>query len=72
MKFYYYVVLILVKIQKKSNSTHSSSKGAANAYFLTGSFSKKTWLFEAVVFLVNQKTGTKRGAKFRGELSPQS
>ena len=51
------VVLILVKILKKSDSTHSSvsthssSKGAVNAYFLTGSFSKKTWLFEAVVFL---------------------
>ena len=45
------VVLILVKILKKSDSTHSSSKGAVNAYILTGSFSKKTWLFEAVVFL---------------------
>ena len=43
--------LILVKILKKSDSTHCSSKGAVNAYFLTGSFSKKTWLFEAVVFL---------------------
>jgi hypothetical protein len=29
-------------------------------------------LFEAVVFLVHQKTGPNRGAKFRGELSPQS
>ena len=45
------LLLILVKIPKKSDSTHSSSKGAGNAYFLTGSFSKKTWLFEAVVFL---------------------
>ena len=45
------LLLILVKILKKSDSTHSSSKGAVNAYFLTGSFSKKTWLFEAVVFL---------------------
>ena len=44
-------VLILVKILKKSDSTHSSSKGAVNAYFLTGSFSKKTWLFEAVVLV---------------------
>ena len=26
-------------------------KGAVNAYFLTGSFSKKTWLFEAVVLV---------------------
>ena len=34
------VALILVKILKKSDSTHSSSKGAVNAYFLTGSFSK--------------------------------
>ena len=42
-------VKFLVKIQKKNVSTHSSSKGAVNAYFLTGSFSKKTWLFEAVV-----------------------
>ena len=71
------LLLILVKILKKSDSTHSSSKGAVNAYFLTGSFSKKTWLFEAVVFLgeffwVNQKTGPNRGAKFRGELSLQS
>ena len=66
------LLLILVKILKKSDSTHSSSKGAVNAYFLTGSFSKKTWLFEAVVFLVHQKTGPNRGAKFRGELSPQS
>ena len=66
------LLLILVKILKKSDSTHSSSKGAVNAYFLTGSFSKKTWLFEAVVFWVNQKTGQNRGAKFRGELSPQS
>ena len=30
----------LVKIQKKSDSTHSSSEGAVNAYFLTGLFSK--------------------------------
>ena len=45
------VVLILVKILKKSDSTHSSFKGAVNAYFLTGSFSKKTWLFEAVVLV---------------------
>ena len=45
------LLLILVKILKKSDSTHSSSKGAVNAYCLTGSFSKKTWLFEAVVFL---------------------
>jgi len=44
-------VLIFVKILKKSDSTHSSSKGAVNAYFLTGSFSKKTWLFEAVVLV---------------------
>ena len=67
------LLLILVKILKKSDSTHSSSKGAVNAYFLTGSFSKKTWLFEAVVFFwANQKTGQNRGAKFRGELSPQS
>ena len=51
VKFYYYVVLILVKILKKSDSTHSSSKGDVNAYFLTGSFSKKTWLFEAVVLV---------------------
>jgi hypothetical protein len=42
---------ILVKILKKSDSTHSSSKGAVNAYFLTGSFSKKTWLFENVVLV---------------------
>ena len=41
----------VVKILKKSDSTHSSSKGAVNAYFLTGSFSKKTWLFEAVVLV---------------------
>ena len=45
------LLLILVKILKKSDSTHSSSKGGVNAYFLTGSFSKKTRLFEAVVFL---------------------
>ena len=45
------ILLILVKILKKSDSTHSSSKGAVNAYFLTGSFSKKTWLFEAVVLV---------------------
>ena len=45
------VLLMLVKNLKKSDSTHSSSKGGVNAYFLTGSFSKKTWLFEAVVFL---------------------
>ena len=45
------LLLILVKILKKSDSTHSSSKGAVNAYFLTGSFSKKTWLFEAVVLV---------------------
>ena len=45
------VVGFLVKIQKKSYSTHSSSKGGVNAYFLTGSFSKKTWLFEAVVLV---------------------
>ena len=45
------LLLILVKILKKSDSTHSSSKGAVNAYVLTGSFSKKTWLFEAVVLV---------------------
>ena len=43
--------ITLVKIQKKSYSAHSSSKGGVNAYFLTGSFSKKTWLFEAVVLV---------------------
>ena len=36
------LLLILVKILKKSDSTHSSSKGGVNAYFLTGSFFKKT------------------------------
>ena len=45
----YYVVGFLVKIQKKSDSTHSSSNGGA--YFLTGLFSKKTRLFEAVVLV---------------------
>ena len=30
----------LVKIQKKSDSTNSSSEGAVNAYFLTDLFSK--------------------------------
>ena len=45
------LLLILVKILKKSYSTHSSSKGAVDAYFLTGPFSKKTWLFEAVVLV---------------------
>jgi hypothetical protein len=46
------ILLILVKILKKSYySAHSSSKGAVNAYFLTGPFSKKTWLFEAVVLV---------------------
>ena len=30
----------LVKIQKKSDSTDSSSEGAVNAYFLMGLFSK--------------------------------
>ena len=45
------LLLVLVQILKKSDSTHSSSKGAVNAYFLTGSFSKKTWLFEAVVLV---------------------
>ena len=45
------LLLILVKILKKSDSTHSSSKGAVNAYLLTGSLSKKTWLFETVIFL---------------------
>ena len=44
-------VLILVKILKKSDSTHSFSTGAVNAYFLTGSLSKKTWVFEAGVLV---------------------
>ena len=30
------LLLILVKILKKSDSTHSSSKGAVNAYFFDG------------------------------------
>ena len=41
----------LVKIQKKSDSTNSSSEGAVNAYFLTGLFSRKTCLFEAIVLV---------------------
>ena len=40
VKFYYFEVGFLVKIQKKSDSTHSSSEGAVNAHFLTGLFSK--------------------------------
>ena len=52
------LLLILVKILKKSDSTHSSSKGAVNAYFLTGSFSKKTWLFEAVVLVICNFSGS--------------
>ena len=41
----------MVKIQKKSDSTHSFSEVAINAYFLTGLFSRKTCLFEAVVLV---------------------
>ena len=70
VKFYYYVVLILVKILKKSDSTHSSSKGAVNAYFLTGSFSKKTWLFEAVVFLGQSEDGTEPGCEVSRRVKP--
>ena len=67
------LLLILVKILKKSDSTHSSSKGAVNAYFLTGSFSpRRRCCSRPLFFWVNQKTGQNRGAKFRGELSPQS
>ena len=39
------------RFRKKVTVLHSSSEGGVNAHFLTGLFSKKTWLFEAVVFL---------------------
>ena len=64
------LLLILVKILKKSDSTHSSSKGAVNAYFLTGSFSKKTWLFEAVVFLGQSEDGTEPGCEVSRRVKP--
>ena len=51
------LLLILVKILKKSDSTHSSSKGAVNAYFLTGSFFKKTVVFEAAIFAGQPEDG---------------
>ena len=44
-------------IDKKSDSTHSSSKGAVNAYFLTGSFFKKTVVFEAAIFVGQSEDG---------------
>ena len=59
------VVLILVKILKKSDSTHSSSKGGVNAYFLTGSFFKKTVVFEAAIFVGQSEDG----AEVRCEVS---
>ena len=37
--------------RKKVTVLNLFYKGAVNAYFLTGSFSKKTWLFEAVVLV---------------------
>ena len=67
------LLLILVKILKKSDSSHSSrssSKGAVNAYFLTGSFSKKTWLFEAVVFLGQSEDGTEPGCEVSRRVKP--
>ena len=64
------LLLILVKILKKSDSTHSSSKGAVNAYFLTGPFSKKTWLFEAVVFLGQSEDGTEPGCEVSRRVKP--
>ena len=59
------LLLILVKILKKSDSTHSSSKGAVNAYFLTGSFFKKTVVFEAAIFVGQPEDG----AEVRCEVS---
>ena len=59
------LLLILVKILKKSDSTHSSSKGAVNAYFLTGSFFKKTVVFEAAIFVGQSEDG----AEVRCEVS---
>ena len=47
----------MVKILKKSDSTHSSSKGAVNAYFLTGSFFKQTVVFEAAIFVGQPEDG---------------
>ena len=64
------LLLILVKILKKSDSTHSSSKGAVNAYFLTGSFSKKTWLFEAVVLVGQSEDGTEPGCEVSRRVEP--
>ena len=64
------LLLILVKILKKSDSTHSSSKGAVNAYFLTGSFSKKTWLFEAVVLVGPSKDGKEPGCEVSRRVKP--
>ena len=55
----------MVKILKKSDSTHSSSKGAVNAYFLTGSFFKKTVVFEAAIFVGQSEDG----AEVRCEVS---
>ena len=59
------LLLILVKILKKSDSTHSSSKGAVNAYFLTDSFFKKTVVFEAAIFVGQPEDG----AEVRCEVS---
>ena len=51
-------LLILVKILKKSDSTHSSSKGAVNAYFLTDSFYKKKVVCEAAFFVGQSEDGS--------------
>jgi hypothetical protein len=36
---------------------------AANAYFLTGSFSKRTGVFEAVIFMPKSEDGTELGCE---------
>ena len=58
---------ILFKIQKKSYCTvlNLFYKGAVNAYFLTGSFFKKTVVFEAAIFVGQPEDG----AEVRCEVS---
>ena len=45
-------------------------RGGVNAYFLTGSFSKKTWLFEAVVFFGQSEDGTEPGCEVSRRVKP--
>ena len=66
------IARIVLRSKNFSSQSRISYAWSSNASFLTALISGSTCVFGLLFFWVNQKTGGKRGAKFRGELRPQS